>query len=221
MIDSYKQLDHWLSEYSGKVGYGHPLTEKDIQQFETDNKFRLPEDLRAFYHWNNGIKIGDDFQFFSLEEALIIYWNERMKDGSEQTVSEMPVDDSVFSSPEEVHRFREEFQEYRKIKKIQRKEKNLWLPIFAEYRPSFTNYYALCLSEIDRENPDRVMITTKTYSKPFYIRISHLRHERKVHCFTELPALLAASLSQLKPPKTSLWQGLKDVINIIGSLFER
>lgn len=221
MNNYLKQLDSWLSEYSGKVNYGHPFTVEDLQQFETDSKITLPKDLGTFYHWNNGIKIGDDFQFFSLEEALIIHRNEWTEGETAETPSEMPVDDAVFSSPEEARRFQEEFQKY---KKTRRKDKNYFLPLFAEYRASVTNYYALCLSEIDQEDPDWLLIETKTYPKPFYIKIRHLRHNRTIHCFAELPELLAESLNRLKPPtppRTSLWQELKDVVNIIGSFFER
>lgn len=218
MRNYLKQLDIRLSAYPEKISYGRSLPEEEIQQFEMDNGIRLPAELRMFYQWKNGIKIGRDFQFFSLEEALVIHRNRQMKGVTPKTVSDIPVEISSFCSSEEARRFQEEF---RKSLEDHGKEKNFRLPVFAAYRPSVTNYYELQLSKIDKENPQWTLLTIQSYSEPFYAKIDRLHDGRITNCFTDLSAILAESLNQMEPPKASFRQGIKDVLLLMGRLFER
>jgi len=111
MNERLKQLDQWLSKYERTVTHGHPLTASEIQQFESDNEYTLTKDLRTFYLWRNGIKIGNDFHFFSLEEALHIYRTEQIQVEPAGTDTNEFIDEPIFSPPNEVRQLLEEERE--------------------------------------------------------------------------------------------------------------
>lgn len=213
MREHLKQLDSWLTQNSDKIRYGNPLTEEDIRQFEADNKCLLPEDLHELYCWNNGIAIDDNFRFLSLQEAFRIYQSETTE------INPVVFVDKLESlSTEDARLFQEEFEKHNKTSE---KDSGFWLPIFVSRTVSASSYYALWLSEIKKENPDWVLIESKTYPQPFHFKFGRESDGQTLNFYAKLPALLADSLHKLNPPKTTIGQDVKGIFQLIGRLFER
>lgn len=101
------------------------------------------------------------------------------------------------------------------------KTSGFWLPIFVSRTASANNYYVLWLSEVNKENADWILIENKAFPQPFYFKLGKGNDGQILNFYANLPALLVDSLHKLNPPKTTFWQEIKNIFNLVGGSFER
>lgn len=99
----------------------------------------------------------------------------------------------------------------------------VWLPIFARHRAT-THYYAIYLSEIDKDNNNNWLeVTNNPYERPYYFKFGRRDSVGDfIDFYSEVPVVLARFLDELAPQKQSFWKNLKGLFNLMGqALFER
>lgn len=207
MKDLFDKLEQIINQNFDNAMFSEHLNPEDIKQFEIENNWNLPQDLKQFFLWQNGIQINDKFSFLSLQEAF-----EQTKEFQPETF----FNDAEFSSTKEAQIFKNEMEDY--MRKSVR-QKDFWLPVFIQTTVSKPIIHVIWLSEIDAQNSNWVKINLPQIPQAFDFKFIY-QNDYSLNCYSEISALLHTSMEILNPEETSFWTELKGTLSLFGKIFD-